>query len=328
MPAYNSGSTRQLKSRKGQLTSDAPYHLPTVSISMASQTRDIIISEGIITDGPSPTTDVDAAMMNKMAAGSRREDTAPAPASIMDNTAPTGDVAPSREDAAPASIIKKTLPGSIRSSTPINGPTGQLSEDAAEAAAPVSIIEGTLLGGIRPSTPIDDPVQPSEDAAEDAAPASIIEETIPGDIETSIRDEASTHVNILDPASGKATVDEDSAMVAMDEGTLIPMEKTGGEELSAVGVSTGNLDHDTIIVEEGEDARFELDEEGPQVEMPQSPTVSRLMQTIIIEDFDDEQIADIDEVLDYIRGIVERDVLDKDIKSKYSDDNSNSGSPQ
>ncbi|PVH69320.1 hypothetical protein DL98DRAFT_661756 [Cadophora sp. DSE1049] len=345
MPAYNSGSTRQLRSRKGQLASDAPHRLPTVSIGMASQTRDIIMSEGIITDGPSPATDVDAAMMDEMAAGSRREDTAPAPASVMDDTAPTGDVAPSSEDAAPASIIEETLPGGIRSSTPIDGPTGQLCEDAAEAAAPVSIIEETIPGGIRSSTPIDDAGQPSEDAAEDAAPASIIEETIPGDIETSIRDEAPTHVNILDPASGKATVDEDSAMVAIDEGALIPVEKTGGEELSAVGVSTGNLDHDTIIVEEEEDARFELDEEGPQVEMPQSPTAGGPMQTIMIEDSDDEQIADvggstqpivvdesddeqIDEVPDYIRGIVGRDVLDEDMESEYSDDNSNSGSPR
>jgi len=309
MPAYNSGSTRQLRSRKGQLTSDAPHRLPTVSIGMASQTRDIIMSEGIITDGPSPATDVDAAMMDEMAAGSRREGTAPAPASIMDDTAPTGDVAPSSEDAAPASIIEETTPGVIR-----------------------------------PSTPIGDPVQPSEGAAEDAASASIIEETILGDIEMSIRDEASTHVNILDPASGKATVDEDSAMVAMDEGALIPVEKTGGEELSGVSVSTGNVDHDTIIVEE-EDARFELDEEGPQVEMPQSPAAGGSMQTIMIEDSDDEQIADvggstqpivvdesddeqIDEVPDYIRGIVGRDVLDEDMESEYSDDNSNSGSPR
>ena len=111
MPAYNSGSTRQLRSRKGQLASDAPHRLPTVSIGMASQTRDIIMSEGIITDGPSPATDVDAAMMD--APGSRPEDTAPAPASIMDDTAPTGDVAPSSEDAAPASIIEETTPGVI-----------------------------------------------------------------------------------------------------------------------------------------------------------------------------------------------------------------------
>ena len=110
------------------------------------------MSEGIITDGPSPATDVDAAMMDEMAAGSRREDTAPAPASIMGDTAPTGDFASSSEDAALASII---------------------------------------------------------------------EETIPGDIETSIRDEASTHANVLDPVSGKATVDEDSTMVAMFEDALI-----------------------------------------------------------------------------------------------------------
>ncbi|KAG4412790.1 hypothetical protein IFR04_014081 [Cadophora malorum] len=190
----------------------------------------------------------------------------------MDDTAPTGDVAPSSEDAAPASIIEETLPGGIRSSTPIDD-AGQPSEDAAEDAAPASIIEETILGGIRPSAPIDDPVQPSEDAAEDAAPASIIEETIPGDIETSIHDE-----------------------------------------------------------------------EGPQVEMPQSPAAGGPMQTIMIEDSDDEQIADggstqpivvdesddeqIDEVPDYIRGIVGRDVLDEDMESEYSDDNSNSGSPR
>ena len=91
-------------------------------------------------------------MMDEMAAGSRRENTAPAPASIMGDTAPTGDFASSSEDAALASII---------------------------------------------------------------------EETIPGDIETSIRDEASTHANVLDPVSGKATVDEDSTMVAMFEDALI-----------------------------------------------------------------------------------------------------------
>jgi len=90
--------------------------------------------------------------MDEMAAGSRRENTAPAPASIMGDTAPTGDFASSSEDAALASII---------------------------------------------------------------------EETIPGDIETSIRDEASTHANVLDPVSGKATVDEDSTMVAMFEDALI-----------------------------------------------------------------------------------------------------------
>ena len=40
--------------------------------------------------------------------------------------------------------------------------------------------------------------------------------------ETSIHDdEASTHINILDPASGKATADEDSTMVAMFEDALI-----------------------------------------------------------------------------------------------------------
>ena len=138
--------------------------------------------------------------------------------------------------------------------------------------------------------------------------------------ETSIHDdEASTHINILDPASGKATADEDSTMVAMDEDTPIPVEKTGGEELSVVGVSAGNVDHDTIIVEE-EDARFDLDEDGHQVEMPQSPVASGSMQPIIIEDSDDEQIADvggstqpivvdesddeqIDELPDYIRDI-------------------------
>ncbi|KAH7374076.1 hypothetical protein BKA64DRAFT_714895 [Cadophora sp. MPI-SDFR-AT-0126] len=309
MPAYNSGSTRQLRSRKGQLASDAPHRLPTVSIGMASQTRDIIImSEGIITDRPSPATDVDAAMVDEMAAGSRREDTAPALASVMDDTAPTGDFAPSSEDAAPASIIEETIPGGIRSSTPIDGPTGHLSEDATEAAASASIIEETITGGI----------------------------------ETSIRDEASTHVNIVGPASGKATVDEDSA-VAMDEDAPIPVEKRDSEEVRVVSVSTGNVDHDTIIVEEEEVARFELDEEGPQVEMPQSPAAGGSMQTILIEDSDDEQIADvggstqpivvdesdgeqIDEVPEYIRDIVGRNV--SDMESEYSDDSSNSGSPR
>lgn len=161
------------------------------------------------------------------AAGSRREDTAPALASIIDDTAPTGDFVLSSEDVAPASIIEETIPGGIRPS-PIDGP-GQLSEDVVKAAAP----------------------------------ANIIEEIIPSDIETSIRDEASTYVNILDPASGKAIVDEDSTIVAMDKDILIPVEKTGGEEISVVSVSAGNVDYDTIIVEEEEDVRFDLDKEGP-----------------------------------------------------------------
>ena len=422
MPAYNSGSTRQLRSRKGQLASDAPHRLPTVSIGMASQTRDIIMSEGIITDGPSPATDVDAAMMD--APGSRPEDTAPAPASIMDDTAPAGDFAPSSKDVAPASTMEETIPGGTRPSTPIDGPTdqlsddtapasimddtipcgirpstpidgpiGKLSEDAAETAAPASIIipggiqpsnpmdgptgqlsddaapvsimddtapagdfapsskdaapasiiEDTIPGGIHPPTPIDGPAgQLSEDTAEAAASASIVQGIITGDIETSIRDEAPTHANVVDPASGKATVDEDSAMVAMDEDAPIPVEKTG-EELSVVSVSAVNVDHDTIIVEE-EDVRFELDEEGPEVEMPQSPAAGGSMQPIMIED-DDRQIADIggstqpivvdesdDEQIDeapaYIRDIVRRDVSDEDMESDYSDDSSNSGSPR
>ncbi|KAH7330029.1 hypothetical protein BKA65DRAFT_480195 [Rhexocercosporidium sp. MPI-PUGE-AT-0058] len=358
MPAYNPNSTRQLRPRKGQLPRDAPHRLPTASINMASQTQDIIMSEGIITDGPSPATDVDAAIMD--AAGSRREDTAPASASVMDHTAPTGDFVPSSKDAAPASTIEETTPGGIRPFTPIEGPTGQLSEDTAAAsimddtaptgdfapssedAAPASTTEETVPGGIRPSTPIEGPTgQLSEDAVEVAAPANTIEETIPSDIETSIRDEASTHINVLDPASGKATVDEDSTIVAMDEDTPIPVEKTGGEELSVVSVSAGNVDHDTIIVEE-EDARFDLDEEGPQVEMPQSPAAGGSMQPIMIED-DDEQIAgnggstqpivvdesddeQIDEAPAYIRDIVQRKVSDEDTESEYSDDNSTSGS--
>ena len=69
------------------------------------------------------------------------------------------------------------------------------------------------------------------------------------------------------------------------------------------------------------------------------------MQTILIEDSDDEQIADIgdltqpivvdefddeqiDELLDYICDIVGRSVSDEDMESEYSDDNSDSGSPR
>ena len=108
-------------------------------------------------------------------------------------------------------------------------------------------------------------------------------------------------------------------MVAMDEDAPIPVKKTGGEEVRVVSVSTGNVDHDTIIVEE-EVARFELDEEGTQEEMSRSPAAGASMQTILIEDSDDEQIADIggstqpivvdesddeqiDELPDYIRDI-------------------------
>ena len=372
MPAYNSGSARQLRSRNRRLASDETHRLPTASIGMASKTRDIIMSERIITDGPSLATDVDAAIMDEMAAGSTREDTAPAlasimddttptgdfapsnegtststigetipgsirpstpiagptgqlsedtaPASIMNDTAPTGDLAPSSEDVAPASIIEDTIPGGIHPSTPIDGPTGQLSEDTVEAAASAGTIEETIPSGVRPSTPIDGLTgQLSDDATEAAASANIIQSTITGDIETSIRDEAPTHVNVVDPASGKATVDEDSAMVAMDEDAPIPVKKTGGEEVRVVSVSTGNVDHDTIIVEE-EVARFELDEEGTQEEMSRSPAAGASMQTILIEDSDDEQIADIggstqpivvdesddeqiDELPDYIRDI-------------------------
>ena len=133
-------------------------------------------------------------------------------------------------------------------------------------------------------------------------------------------------------------------MVAMDEDAPIPVEKTGGEEVRVVSVSTGNVDHDTIIVEE-EVARFELDEEGTQEEMSRSPAAGASMQTILIEDSDDEQIADIggstqpivvdesddeqiDELPDYIRDIVGRSVSDEDMESEYSDDNSDSGSPR
>jgi len=133
--------------------------------------------------------------------------------------------------------------------------------------------------------------------------------------------------------------------VAMDEGTLIPAEKTGGEELSVVSVSAGNINHDTIIGEEEEDARLELDEEGPQVEMLQNPVAGGSVQPLIIE-ADDDQIADIgeltqpivadgsdDEQIDeapaYIHDIVRRDVSDEDMESDYSDDDSNnSGSPR
>ncbi|CZT13592.1 uncharacterized protein RAG0_17092 [Rhynchosporium agropyri] len=352
MPAYNSGSTRRLRSWEVQLPRDPPLRLPTASIGMASQTQDIIMGECIITDGPSPAPDVDAAGVDTP--GSRREDTAPAPASIMDNAAPTGGYAPSSKDTAPASTIEDTIPGGIRPSTPIDGLTGQLSEDT----APTSIMDDTApTGNLAPSS-------------KDAAPASIIEEKIPGDIETSIRDVASTHVNILDAASGKATVDEDSTIVAMDEvtptteekaggkelsvdSTIVAMdevtptteEKAGGKELSVVSVSAGNVDHDTIIVEEEEeDARFELDEEGPQVEIAQSTAAGGSMQPIMIED-DDEQIADvggstqpivvdesddeqIEEAPAYIRDIVRRGVSNEDMESEYSDDDSNSSSPR
>ncbi|KAH7393737.1 hypothetical protein BKA64DRAFT_644462 [Cadophora sp. MPI-SDFR-AT-0126] len=160
MPAYNSNSTRQLRSGR---------RLPTLSTSLASETPDIIMSERIITGGPLPGTDVDAVMMHEMAARSRREDTAPAPAqaSIMDDTAPTGDFAPSSEDTAPASAIEETIPGGIRSSTPIDGPTGQLGEDA----APASAIEETIadVGGSKQPFVVDE----SDDEQIDEAPADI-----------------------------------------------------------------------------------------------------------------------------------------------------------
>ncbi|CZT53314.1 uncharacterized protein RSE6_14799 [Rhynchosporium secalis] len=189
----------------------------------------------------------------------------------MNDTASTGDLAPSSEDATSASIIEDTIPGGICPSTSIDVLTGQLSEDTVEATAP----------------------------------ANIIEETMPDDRETSIRNEALTHVNIPDPTSGKATVDEDSTVVAMDEGILIPVERTGGEALSVVSASAGNVDHDTIIVEEEEGARFELDEEGPQPIMieddnEQIADICGLTQPIAVDDSDDEQI---DEALAYIRDI-------------------------
>ncbi|XMA20405.1 hypothetical protein WAI453_013196 [Rhynchosporium graminicola] len=208
---------------KGHLVQDATYRLPTASIG-------VIISEGIITDGPSSATDVDASMIDEMAVGSRREDT---------------------------------------------------------------------------------------------AQASTIEDTILVDIETSIRDEASTQVNILDHESDKATVHEDSAIVAMDDGVLIPVEKTGDEELSVVTVFTGNVDHDTIIVEE-EDARFEIAEERPRVEMIESRAAGGSIQPIMIED-DDEQI---DEAPAQIHDLVRRDVRDEDMESEYLGDNSVSRSPR
>ena len=294
-PAYNSSSTRQLRSGR---------RLPTLSTSLASETPDIIMSEGVITGGPSPGTDVNAVMMDEMAAGSRREDTTPAhaQASIMDDTAPTSDFAPSSEDAAPANAVEETIPGGIRPSTPIDGPTGQLSEDA----APTNAVEETIPGGIRPSPPIDGP---TGQLSEDAAPANAIEETISRDIEASIRVEASAHVNILDAASDKVTADED-----------------------------------TIMVEEEEDAHFEFDEGGPQVDIPERPAGGS-MQPTMTEDSGNEQITDVsgsaqpivvdesddeqqDEAPAYIRDLVRRDVSDEDMESDYSDDSSNSGSPR
>ena len=261
-PAYNSSSTRQLRSGR---------RLPTLSTSLASETPDIIMSEGVITGGPSPGTDVNAVMMDEMAAGSRREDTTPAhaQASIMDDTAPTSDFAPSGEDATPANAVEETIPGGIRPSTPIDGPTGQLSEDA--------------------------------------APTNAVEETISGDIEASIRVEASAHVNILDAASDKVTADED-----------------------------------TIMVEEEEDAHFEFDEGGPQVDIPERPAGGS-MQPTMTEDSGNEQITDVsgsaqpivvdesddeqqDEAPAYIRDLVRRDVSDEDMESDYSDDSGFSGS--
>ncbi|XMA19884.1 hypothetical protein WAI453_012675 [Rhynchosporium graminicola] len=231
---------------------------------MASQALDIIMNEGVITDSQSPATDVDAAIMHEMVPSSRHENTAPA--SIMDDTTPTGDFASSNEDAS-TSTIEETNPGAPASIMNDTASTGDLAPSS-EDATPASIIEDTIPLGIRLSTPIDVPTgQLSEDTVEAIAPANIIEETMPDDRETSIRNEASTHVNIPDPTSGKAIVDEDSTIVAMDESALIPVERTGGEELSVVSASAGNVDYDTIIVEEEEDARFELDKEGPQVEM-------------------------------------------------------------
>ncbi|CZT07756.1 uncharacterized protein RCO7_10311 [Rhynchosporium graminicola] len=224
MPAYNYGSTGQLRSRKRQLAGVAPYRLPTASMVIASQALDIVMSEEIITDGPSQVTDVDAAMADDMAAGSRPEDTAPTPASIMDDTAPTGNFEPSSEDSTPVTIIEKTIPGGTRLSTPIDGRTGQLSEEtapaiimddttptgdlapASENIALASIVEDTTPGNIRPSTPIDIPTSRLNNGA---APASTIQYTILVDIETLIDDESSSHVNILDAMSAKAAVDDD-----------------------------------------------------------------------------------------------------------------------
>ncbi|KAH7310345.1 hypothetical protein BKA65DRAFT_485023 [Rhexocercosporidium sp. MPI-PUGE-AT-0058] len=126
-----------------------------------------------------PTLNIDISK-----AGSRREDIALTPASIINDTPPTGDFAALSENITLASIIKETIPGGIRSSTPINN-AGQPSKDAAKAAAPATVIEETIPGGIRSSTPIDDAGQPSKDTAEDAAPATIIKETIPGGIRSS-----------------------------------------------------------------------------------------------------------------------------------------------
>lgn len=42
---------------------------------------------------------------------------------------------------------------------------------------------------------------------------------------------------------------------------------------------------------------------------------------------DESNNKQIDKALGYIRDIVRRDISDKDIESKYSDENSNSGSP-
>ncbi|KAH7314038.1 hypothetical protein BKA65DRAFT_483681 [Rhexocercosporidium sp. MPI-PUGE-AT-0058] len=136
------------------------------------------------------------------------------------------------------------------------------------ALAPISIMDDTA--------PTGDFVllsQSSEDIAEDVALASIIKETIPSDIKTSIREEASTYVNILDLASG-TIIDEDSIIVAIDEIVLILIKETSGEELSVISVSIRNVDYNIIIIKKEEDVRFELNKEG--------------LQAIIIEDFNNE----------------------------------------
>ena len=96
------------------------------------------------------------------------------------------------------------------------------------------------------------------------------------------------------------------------------------------------------MVEEEEDAHFEFDEGGPQVDIPERPAGGS-MQPTMTEDSGNEQITDVsgsaqpivvdesddeqqDEAPAYIRDLVRRDVSDEDMESDYSDDSGFSGS--
>tara|TARA_R110002060_G_scaffold984_2_gene2266 strand:+ start:1761 stop:2165 length:405 start_codon:yes stop_codon:yes gene_type:complete len=128
--------------------------------------------------------------------------------------------------------------------------------------------------------------------------------------------------------------------MAINKVALILVKKISSKKLSVISISTRNIDYNTIIIKkEKENAHFKLDKERLQVKISQSPAASGSMQPIIIKDsnvgssaqpivVDRSNDKQIDKVPDYICDIMRGDVLNKNIKSKYNNNNNDSDSPQ